>query len=279
MIAAVVAAACVVILWKLDTIRPGSLARRELSPLVSEPRAAIPLAMLAFTVFLLPTVLTAIGLGVLGIEFSDEETLRDNGTVAAMTYGFGVAVSAAVGWAALHWKLLKRESLLPRPRDLWIGVGALALSYPLMHFVSVAGHAVVTLTGGDTGSALQHGTLELIAQGDRASIWWWVIIFGAIIGAPIVEEMVFRGLLQPAVRSMLGPWAAVLITGAMFTLLHVPRSPESGGATWLAIPTLAVLSLALGIARERSGRLGVPVVMHIAFNALNVTLALTVIQG
>ncbi|MEL6797724.1 MAG: CPBP family intramembrane glutamic endopeptidase, partial [Planctomycetota bacterium] len=143
-----------------------------------------------------------------------------------------------------------------------------------MHLTSLAASTVYTLSGGAPDSPLQHGTLELLAIGDRASVWWWAIVAGAVLGAPILEEVVFRGLLQPAIRAMAGPWAAILISGALFTVLHIPRGPDSGGATWLAIPTLAVLSLALGIARERSGRLGVPIVMHIAFNALNVGLAL-----
>ncbi len=272
-----VSAICLGILWKLDAIRPGSLRRAGHEG--PEPRAAIPLAVLSFGVYLLPAVFTAIMLGLLGVEFASEPTLRDNGIVAGLTYGSGAAIAIAAGWLAARWKLLASENLAPRARDLWIGALALVLTYPLMHFTSLAASAVVALTGGETGSPLQHGTLELLATGDRASLWWWAIVAGAVLGAPIVEEVVFRGLLQPAIRAMAGPWAGILISGALFTMLHIPRGPESGGATWLAIPTLAVLSLALGIARERTGRLGVPIVMHIAFNALNVALALFVSRG
>ncbi|MEL7482817.1 MAG: CPBP family intramembrane glutamic endopeptidase [Planctomycetota bacterium] len=272
-IAMLVSAVCLAILWKVDAIRPGSIKRAgHDSP---EPRAAIPLALLAFGVFLLPAVFTAIALALLRVSFEGEPTLRDNGVISALTHGSGVALSIAVCWFAAKWKLLKSENLRPRVRDLWVGVLALVLAYPLMHLTSLAASAVYTLSGGQPDSPLQHGTLELLATGDRASVWWWAIVAGAVLGAPIVEEVVFRGLLQPAIRAMAGPWAAIMIAGALFTLLHVPRSPDSGGATWLAIPTLAVLAIALGIARERSGRLGVPIVMHIAFNALNVALALT----
>ncbi|MEO1716912.1 MAG: type II CAAX endopeptidase family protein [Planctomycetota bacterium] len=271
-IATLVSAICLAILWKLDTIRPGSI--RRAGHAEPEPRAAIPLALMAFGVYLLPAVFTAIMLGVLGVSFSEAPTLKDNGIVAGLTYGSGVAISVAACWLAIRWKLLKSENLRPRVRDIWIGVAALALSYPLMHLTSLAASAVYTFTGGTPDSPLQHGTLELLATGDRASVWWWTIVAGAVLGAPILEEVVFRGLLQPAIRAMAGPWAAILISGALFTVLHIPRGPDSGGATWLAIPTLAVLSLALGVARERTCRLGVPIAMHIVFNALNVGLAL-----
>ncbi|MEL6499560.1 MAG: type II CAAX endopeptidase family protein [Planctomycetota bacterium] len=271
-IAMLVSAICLVILWKLDTIRPGSIAcARHAGP---EPRAAIPLALMAFGVYLLPAIFTAIMLGVLGVGFSDDPTLRDNGIIAGLTYGSGVVIAIVICWFAARWKLLGPENLRPRIRDLWIGVAALALSYPLMHLTSLAASTLYTITGGAPDSPLQHGTLELLATGDRASVWWLAIVAGAVLGAPILEEVVFRGLLQPAIRATAGPWAAILISGALFTMLHIPRGPDSGGATWLAIPTLTVLALALGIARERSGRLGVPIVMHIAFNALNVGLAL-----
>lgn len=275
--AVLVAAVCLVVLWKLDTIRPGSLARRD-QP-APEPQAAVPLALMAFGVYLLPAVLTAVLLGALAIELAAQPNLRDNGIVASLSYGTGVAVSVIACWLAIRWKLLRPASVLPRVRDLWVGVAAIALSYPVMHATSQLAYAAVTLSGGDAGAGLQHGTLKLLAEGDRASPWWWAVVAGAVLGAPIVEEVVFRGLLQPALRAVLGPWPAVLIAGALFTLLHVPRGPDSGGATWLAIPTLAVLALALGIARERTGRLGVPIAMHIAFNALNVALALFVSRG
>ncbi len=41
-----------------------------------------------------------------------------------------------------------------------------------------------------------------------------------------------------------------------------------------AVAPLFALSVALGASYERTGRLGVPIVMHGAFNALNLAIAL-----
>ncbi|MEL6798004.1 MAG: hypothetical protein AAFO89_14435, partial [Planctomycetota bacterium] len=115
-IATLVSVICLAILWKLDTIRPGSIGRAGHAE--PEPRAAIPLALMAFGVYLLPAVFTAIMLGVLGVTFTEHPTLKDNGIVAGLTYGSGVAISVAVCWLAIRWKLLKSENLRPRVRDL-----------------------------------------------------------------------------------------------------------------------------------------------------------------
>lgn len=38
--------------------------------------------------------------------------------------------------------------------------------------------------------------------------------------APLIEELVFRGLLQPCLVTFLKPWGGVLVTAIIFTLLH-----------------------------------------------------------
>lgn len=259
------------VLWKIDAIRPGSLRRAGHEP--PEPGAALPLSILALMVYLLPAVLALTILASLGVEMTGERSLRQFGMVSLATYGLGVVACVAAGWWAVRAGWLRAASTRPALRDLWIGPVAIALAWPLLWLAGVAAHAAASLAGHEPSGSLQHGTLDLLTAGDRASPWWWAVLAGAVLGAPIVEEVVFRGLLQPALRAVLGPWSAVLISAGLFTLLHVPHGAESSGATWLAIPTLAVLAITLGIARERTGRLGVPIAMHIAFNAANVALA------
>ena len=45
--------------------------------------------------------------------------------------------------------------------------------------------------------ALAHGTLRMLSEhaGDR---WWWALVAGIVIAAPIVEETLHRGLIQTA---------------------------------------------------------------------------------
>jgi membrane protease YdiL (CAAX protease family) len=165
-----------------------------------------------------------------------------------------------------------RAGLVVRPADGARGGGALLLTFPIVWtvgFVSVQAAALLTrMLGGSAPTEIAHETLRQLTSEPR-TLWWWLTVASAGICAPIAEEILYRGFLQSALVRALGPsWAPVLITSAVFTVLHV------GAADAHALPALFALSVALGAAFERTGRLGTPIVMHIGFNALNLAQAL-----
>jgi uncharacterized protein len=81
------------------------------------------------------------------------------------------------------------------------------------------------------------------------------------IGAPVVEELFFRGLLLRALDRRLGPIAAIPISAVAFALAH---------ENLITLPGLTAFGLVLGILAYRTGRLGPGIVAHMAFNALTV---------
>lgn len=117
---------------------------------------------------------------------------------------------------------------------------------------------------------------------DEARLWQFGLIASAVIGAPIVEEVMYRGFLQRAIRGSLhggggfslksARWMAIAISGAVFAALHIGVVPIAALA--VALPQLFVLSMLLGLAYERSGRIVVPIVMHAMFNLVSVSLTL-----
>ncbi|MEO2053805.1 MAG: CPBP family intramembrane glutamic endopeptidase [Nitrospira sp.] len=52
----------------------------------------------------------------------------------------------------------------------------------------------------------------------------WMPILLIVILAPLVEELVFRGMLYSPIRKRFGPPKAMLITGVLFSIFH--RVPE-----------------------------------------------------
>jgi len=97
----------------------------------------------------------------------------------------------------------------------------------------------------------------------------WLVVLGLIvvIGAPLVEEVVYRGFLQAGLRSRINDVVAILITAAWFAGIH-GRVAE--------LPGLFAFALVLGIAFHMTRRLGMPVIAHLAFNATGLAfLALT----
>jgi len=90
----------------------------------------------------------------------------------------------------------------------------------------------------------------------------WALIGGAILVAPLAEELFFRGLVQSGLGRLLrGRWPAVVCTGLLFGAIHT--QPE-------AVVPLAVLGIALGYLYERTGSLIAPILMHALFNAKNI---------
>ncbi len=91
--------------------------------------------------------------------------------------------------------------------------------------------------------------------------------------ASVAEEIVFRGAVQPGLahwfgrkgwRDALLPWltASNVVTSVVFAAAHLWRHPP------LAALAVLPVSLVYGIARERSGRIWPPALLHAYFNLL-----------
>ncbi len=82
---------------------------------------------------------------------------------------------------------------------------------------------------------------------------------GAVVLAPVMEELFFRGLVQTYLGEVLrGRWRAVLGSAAAFGLVH-SFQPQ-------ATVALAFLGVLLGFVYERTGSLVWPILIHAAFN-------------
>jgi uncharacterized protein len=88
-----------------------------------------------------------------------------------------------------------------------------------------------------------------------------VLILFLAVGAPIVEELFFRGLLLRSLTRWLGPVPAIVISAVVFGLAHYEL---------LQLPALIIFGLFLGILAYKTGRLGPGMVAHSVFNAVTV---------
>ena len=85
----------------------------------------------------------------------------------------------------------------------------------------------------------------------------------AIAVAPLVEEVVFRGFIFPVLERRWGPVAAVLLTAAMFTSLHVTQLWGS----WMAVSLILLVGLVLSLVRALTGALRPAFLLHLSYNA------------
>lgn len=95
-------------------------------------------------------------------------------------------------------------------------------------------------------------------------------LFFALIIAPIVEESLFRGILQPLLVRRFGPvWGLVLIALG-FGAIHADVG---------TFVSLAVFSVALSLAVAQTGSLRVAILMHALFNGVNLLLLTVLIRA
>lgn len=260
------ALAAVAWFWKRDLIRPGSFRRRRPAEAPTAGQA-VPLIALMLGCMVLGSLASVIATSAFGIDPKAGLSVREMGllTLIAMP----VSLAAALG--AL--RLASGLDRLPRFRLSFKGFGlGLLLAvvvFPVTAAASNVTIAILTALGSAPADAIAHDTLDAIRD-PSGGVWRWVLITGAVLVTPVVEEILFRGLLQSALAAALPwRWGAVLGASALFTLAHT-----AGGVEAHSLPAIAVLGLTMGIAYERTGRVAVPIAMHVAFNGANVALAM-----
>ena len=94
---------------------------------------------------------------------------------------------------------------------------------------------------------------------------WVVLALVVCVGAPLVEELFFRGLVQTRLVGRLGPVAGIAITSVLFGAAHLIG--WAGPVTLVYALAIAGAGVALGTIRQITGRLGTSMMAHSLFNA------------
>jgi len=93
--------------------------------------------------------------------------------------------------------------------------------------------------------------------------WLALLIITLAVGAPLVEELVYRGLLMGAARRRLNDVIATVAVAAFFALIHF-RPVE--------YPGLFAFGLILGACVVATDRIGMGIIAHMAFNVTAIAL-------
>ena len=146
-----------------------------------------------------------------------------------------------LGW---HW---------PRNFGVWKTIGLTVLLY-------VAAYLITRALGGSETPMDQIIKSSLQTR--------FATAFLAAATAPLVEELVYRGVIYSAFQRALGMNAAIVIVSALFAGVHVLQYYNN--LTVIAVITL--LSISLTLVRARSGSLLPSYVMHLVFNSIQAVL-------
>lgn len=162
-----------------------------------------------------------------------------------------------LGTAWLIAAILRRDrpgwSLRSKLTDIPLGVATgLLLHIPLLPIVVI----LMQLVFGEfepSGRAL-----NLVEGASSSPFTLLLLIVSVAIGAPVVEELFYRGLVQPALIRMTNVPVGIAIASLIFGAVHF---------SLVELIPLSVVGLAFGILAHRTGRLMPAIIGHMTFNA------------
>ena len=113
-------------------------------------------------------------------------------------------------------------------------------------------------------SARRLRDLDRSAFGDQTP--WLVLILITCVGAPLIEELFFRGLLQTRLVGRLGVVPGIAVASVLFGAAHMIN--WQGVDTFVYAWAIVGGGLVLGVIRHVTGRLGPAIVAHAIFNGI-----------
>jgi len=218
---------------------------------MSEIEAAAPSRLrrlIAFPLTLLVIGFPAVAVVATGVGMAYQQLGFAPNTPEKM---FGAVLIAAA--VILTYKAYKRWVERVPDRELeWAGALkelGLGLLTGLALFSAMTG--IVALLGGFEVLGFRGGTGQL-----------WTYLAIALVSG-VVEETLFRGILQRHLEAMLGSWAALAVTSALFGFAHIGNED----ATWFSSLAIALeAGLLLGAAYMLTRRLWLAIGIHAAWN-------------
>lgn len=210
------------------------------------------LMLLMFAVFIIPyAVYRGVGL----VAFAEFAT-KDPGALLVQVLSILPAHLITLG---LAWVIVTRAGKRPFFRTLgweWRAGFTFWRSVGLAVLLLVVGLVIAWLAGPADNA------LEQLIRSSRAATL--AVAFVASVSAPLVEEIVFRGVLYAALRRLAGAAGAVVCVVVIFAVIHVPQYWPSFGV----IATILLLSVVLTLIRAYTRQLLPCFIIHLVFNSI-----------
>ncbi len=234
--------AALFLVWLVSLIRGREILPRGPAPFVNF--RVIDVVAIFFAYVLLQTMLLGLAGGMkLGNQ--------------AVCYLFSFLGPLGITIAAFFLALTKREQHGPRAFGILAGAGAWLALFPVVALTLVGWSRLLELAG----RPWQEQQVLSVLRDSPVPFF-----LTAVVLAPFCEEVLFRGLIFPALKRKIGTGLAMGISAGLFALVH-----------WhiQTFPPLFLLGLGLAYLYQRTGTLAAPITLHAVFNGwtfLGVTL-------
>ena len=132
----------------------------------------------------------------------------------------------------------------------------------IMPFVMIASliyMQILTKFGIDVG---HQPVIEILVDPMRPTWIQLTIVLLAVISAPLIEELFFRGLMLPLALGRMSPLLAVLFVSILFAAIHMHLP---------ALVPIMVLAIGLSAGYIATGSMVVPIVAHATFNTVSIS--------
>jgi membrane protease YdiL (CAAX protease family) len=142
-------------------------------------------------------------------------------------------------------------------REVGVGIYGYVAGLPVLALGMLATWYLMKVTG-------NHATHPIINEPVDHANQVLELVLLACVGAPIVEETMFRGALLGHLRARFGWWISAPVVSLIFAAIH----PQG----WVAIPVLGAIALVLAGLREWRGSLVASMTAHAMNNGVAVAL-------
>ncbi len=156
--------------------------------------------------------------------------------------GYGLPITS-LGFTTCNWK-----------SDVMSGLKHYLLVLPI---IVLAGFTVDFISRIFGIAPEQQEILNKLLEEDSLAVLSFMVFFG-MLAAPVIEELLFRGFLQSAVRTTFGKLKAIIISGLLFALVHLDA---------YVFLQIFILGLLLAYLFEKTGSLIAPITVHIFHNS------------
>ena len=229
-------------------------------PVADDPTLRVPVADLLVVagVALVATILAAAAQSAFA---SGDDDFVYSPTSMALVISTYLAMGGAALWAAGRTGDTRRALGVVRPRS-WPRAIGLAL---LTVFAALIASALLEPIF--HGAEAQGVAPDNARPAGLAPVAGIVLAYAAVaVVGPLVEELIFRGLVTAGVRRRFGAARTAIFTAALFAVAHfIPR----------VMPAVFLLGLALAFVYERIGSTAPGMLVHCLYNGIALTAALT----
>lgn len=169
------------------------------------------------------------------------------------------------------WKDLSYPEAKSIGYDIGIGLLCWFVAFPLVALASEIGEWLTLLIFGHLGN--EQVAIHFLKLAIGAPFSLFVALVAILIGAPLLEEYLFRGVLQTWLRRKLSPILSITISSLAFAAFHLTEGQGVGNITLFF--SLFVFAMYLGFIYEKQRSLFSNVFLHVTFNLISVIRILT----